>query len=241
MVLIKYWGFSASQPCRTVLYVLRSLGIEYEHHEIRPRLDTRAEWFMSINRFSGAPAIEYNGTKMIESVAISRFLCSKYDQEYMLFPKDEVARQKVDALLDINACYLRPVFMNSYWDLKLSQICFNAPERDEEFTSTTFDSIKINLGHLDQIVKSNKKNHSLENCTSLSGSNKTLADVQIYNEVYNVAYQLEINLKEDFPYLQEWYDSFQNDQLMKELDQEMIISFDNIIKMYKEILDKQES
>lgn len=123
MSSLKYWGVNSSQPCRTILYVLRTLKLDYEHNEVRPRVDTRAEWFKrDINRYGKIPVIEHNGVKMFESSAISRYLLTLYDTNNILYPKDLIQRQKVDSMLDINATMYRPVFMSAYWELKLNQI-----------------------------------------------------------------------------------------------------------------------
>ena len=168
---------------------------------------------------------------MIESASIARYLLLKYDKSYSLYPKDLLSRQKIDAMLDINATVYRPVFMNSYWDMKLSQICFGIPEASPKLISKFNYKINENLKDINSIL-------SLD--TFLAGDKKSIADIQVYNEVINVAYHLELDLKK-YSNVNKWVNTMQEDRILTDLDEEMKQSFRDIIQMYKEALLKEKN
>eukprot|EP00345_Euplotes_harpa_P007460 CAMPEP_0168331550 /NCGR_PEP_ID=MMETSP0213-20121227/8400_1 /TAXON_ID=151035 /ORGANISM="Euplotes harpa, Strain FSP1.4" /LENGTH=195 /DNA_ID=CAMNT_0008335347 /DNA_START=21 /DNA_END=605 /DNA_ORIENTATION=+ len=193
---MKYWGMYASQPCRTVVYIFRRLAIPYEHNEVRPRFDTRSvEFKRTVNRWGKTPVIEHHGVKMVESAAISRYLLALFDDKAEIMPRDDLlARQRVDAMLDVNGNTYRPVFMPSYWEVKLSPICFGVPVPSQERVDKIMSDVHFNLKDINEV-------------TSLSpfvaGEKFSIADVQIYNEVFNVATHFEIDLSE-YVHLKTW-------------------------------------
>ena len=211
---VKYFGLYASQPCRTVLYTLRRLGIEYQHNEIRPRFDTRADWFKKgYNRYGYAPVLEYEGVKMIESASISRFLWAKYDSEELIMPrKDLIRRQKVDSILDVNLYRYRPVLMQSYWDIILSPIWFGSKKPSDEQCAQTMKRVHNNFKDINTLSPDTEY---------LTGDNMTLADLQVYNEVKNWTHHFELDL-EEYPWIKKWWDRMHSDALIAELDDKMI-------------------
>ena len=196
--MIKYWGFYASQPCRTIIYVFRKLNIEYEHNEIRPRLDTRSEEYKkNVNKYGKCPVIEHDGVKMIESNAIAKYLWELYDTEEVLLPKtDYKMRQKIDALLDIHGHTLKPLFASTYFELRISQEVFGAKEPTEERKAEVMKSIDDAFKDIEDYASENEY---------LAGDRLTLADIQYYNNISNLITLLELKL-DDYPHLKEWYE-----------------------------------
>ena len=42
---VKYWGDPASQPCRTINYILKKCNIDHEYIRVRLYVDNRTEEF----------------------------------------------------------------------------------------------------------------------------------------------------------------------------------------------------
>ena len=133
---------------------------------------------------------------MIESNAIAKYLCEIFDDDGVLLPKSDFKmRQKIDALLDIHGHTLKPLFAASYFELKLNQDIFGGKEPTEERRMEVMKSLNDALRDIDDYASESEY---------LAGDKLTLADIQYYNNVYNLVTLLDLKLDE-FEHLNTWY------------------------------------
>lgn len=86
-----------SQPCRAVLLFLKCTGIPYVEKPVALRNgeQTSVE-FTKLNPMQKVPVIVDNGFVLTESVAILKYLATKYDVPQFWYPPDLHQRAKVD-------------------------------------------------------------------------------------------------------------------------------------------------
>mmetsp|Transcript_6013 Transcript_6013/g.5180 ORF Transcript_6013/g.5180 Transcript_6013/m.5180 type:complete len:88 (-) Transcript_6013:21-284(-) len=83
-------------------------------------------------------------------------------------------------------------------------------------------------------------NYRIKKQGFLTGDEKTIADIHIYNEVINVAYHLGLDLQK-YPNLYQWYTTMGDDEILQNLNKEMEQSFKDIIDMYVKVLEKSKN
>lgn len=150
---------------------------------------------------------------MTESAAIWKYLLDTYDTSCLLYPKELDKRQKVDKMMLTNATVYRPAFKESYFDIKdneLSPVWFGVEAPWQDFLDQ--NTLKIN-NVMEDI------NHITSNTEYIAGDFKSIADIHVYNEVFNVAYHLDLNLSK-YPSLSTWYSKFNSDEIMQQLNKE---------------------
>ena len=124
-------------------------------------------------------------------------------------------RQKIDALLDIHGHTLKPLFAASYFELKLNQDIFGGKEPTEERRMEVMKSLNDALRDIDDYASESEY---------LAGDRLTLADIQYYNNVYNLVTLLDLKLDE-FEHLNTWYQKMSLDPILEDLNKLMIESF----------------
>ncbi|HEX7115651.1 MAG TPA: glutathione S-transferase family protein [Steroidobacter sp.] len=84
--MLKVYGTPVSRTSRT-LWLCRELGLDYEHVPVH-YVDggTQAPEFLAINPFGKIPAIDDDGFKLSESMAINLYLAKKHGSDLM--PRD---------------------------------------------------------------------------------------------------------------------------------------------------------
>lgn len=85
MNALTIYGVAQSRAFRT-LWMAKELGLEYKHEPVPPRGgETRTPGFLAINPNGHVPAIDDDGVKLCESMAINLYLARKHDKG--LWPK----------------------------------------------------------------------------------------------------------------------------------------------------------
>jgi len=89
-----------SQPCRALVIFLKANNIPYEECPVALRKgEHMTDEFAKINPFKRVPAIDHDGFKLAETMAIMRYLCTQFPVADHWFPKDPRHRAKVDEYL----------------------------------------------------------------------------------------------------------------------------------------------
>ncbi|XP_038668345.1 glutathione S-transferase theta-2 [Scyliorhinus canicula] len=86
-----------SQPSRAVLIFLRRTGIPHVEKPVALRKgEQKSPEFTKLNPMQKVPVIEDNGFVLTESVAILKYLATKYNVPQYWYPEDTMQRAKVD-------------------------------------------------------------------------------------------------------------------------------------------------
>ncbi|NP_001165927.1 glutathione S-transferase T3 isoform X1 [Nasonia vitripennis] len=89
-----------SQPARALYIFLKSCDIPFESNVINlAKREHLQPGYEKINPLRKIPALEHNGFKLTESVAILRYLCREFKVDDHWYPKDSRAQARVDEYL----------------------------------------------------------------------------------------------------------------------------------------------
>lgn len=100
MAGLKVYFDLMSQPSRAVVLFLKANKLQFTPKPIALRKGEHLkEDFGAINPFRLVPAIDDNGFKLTESVAILRYLADKYQVSDHWYPKDLQKRARVDTYM----------------------------------------------------------------------------------------------------------------------------------------------
>ena len=210
---LKYWGDPVSQPSRTVEFVLRKLGLDYENNFIELFKATRTEEFKrDVNPRGLVPVLEHDGHKMFESATICRYLLDTFEGDEHLLPrKDLKARSDVDALLDWNGSTVRPNFTGPLRKLVLFPLVFGDPAPTEEERKEEMQKVHSVLDELEELTGKHQ---------FLTGEHMSIADVHIFNELILCKTVIGFDL-DKYPNTQKWADRVQEDPIVQALVEEM--------------------
>ncbi|XP_076680069.1 glutathione S-transferase theta-1 isoform X2 [Andrena cerasifolii] len=90
-----------SQPSRALYIFFKVCGLPFENKLVNlGKMQHHTPEYQLINPFQKVPAIEHNGFKVIESVAILRYVCREFEVADHWYPKDSKAQVKVDEYLE---------------------------------------------------------------------------------------------------------------------------------------------
>ncbi|KAK3912178.1 Glutathione S-transferase theta-1 [Frankliniella fusca] len=105
---LKYYFDLLSQPSRALKIFLSVTKIPHESCQVALRKgEHKQEPYLSVNRFGRVPAIDDDGFKLSESVAIVRYLSNKYSVPNNWYPKDVKGQAAVDEFLEWHHLDLR--------------------------------------------------------------------------------------------------------------------------------------
>ena len=107
-----YWG-RISQPSRALKAFLVDSGIEHEDHELNMLAgEAKKPEVVAINPAGTLPFITYDGTCMVETVAIMRFLACKHPEAAgKFYSEDAMQRYQIDRWCDFYTDAFRPAFV----------------------------------------------------------------------------------------------------------------------------------
>eukprot|EP00343_Euplotes_focardii_P008022 CAMPEP_0205819592 /NCGR_PEP_ID=MMETSP0206-20130828/2035_1 /ASSEMBLY_ACC=CAM_ASM_000279 /TAXON_ID=36767 /ORGANISM="Euplotes focardii, Strain TN1" /LENGTH=222 /DNA_ID=CAMNT_0053113377 /DNA_START=22 /DNA_END=690 /DNA_ORIENTATION=- len=209
---IKYWGDAASQPCRTIEYILRKHSIEYENNLVVLFKGTRTEDYKKVNPKQFVPTVEHDGVKIFESNSQCRYLLDTFECNEDLLPRSDLkARAQVDSHLDWNGNTVRPALSGGLKVIVLKPTFFGAPQPTEEEKKEAMDGI---FAIIDEIEARTGENDFLIN------DKMSIADVQVYNEVTLANTLLQFGF-DKYPNTEKWVERMVADPIIKELDAEM--------------------
>lgn len=100
MVLEFYYDLK-SQPCRAIFLFLKGTGIQFEAHPLELfKGEQRSPEILKKNPYHKLPFIDDNGFILAESVAIMRYLATKYKTDEHWYPRTNAEQQaRVDEFL----------------------------------------------------------------------------------------------------------------------------------------------
>ena len=211
-MVLKIWSDVISGPCRTILFILKKLKLEYEIVDVQIIKDTRTEEFKKINPAQVVPVVEVDGEKLYESASIARYLLDVNEGDEALLPRsDLLARAKVDAILDWVNTTGRPQLINAAFVIKLNPT-IGKPEATEEEVKLHTANAHMTFKTIDETVK--------EKGGFLAGDHMTIADVQAYNMcgVGNGILQIDTSEYEGY---EKWFKAMGEDEVLAELDEGM--------------------
>jgi len=94
MSKLKVYGYARSRTLRT-LWMLEELGIPYDHIDVNSSVGgTRTPEFLKINPAGHIPAIDDDGFKLSESMAINLYLAKKHGKLNPATPQGEAKAQQ---------------------------------------------------------------------------------------------------------------------------------------------------
>lgn len=107
MVLKLYYDLM-SQPSRAVYLFLKAANIPFEARPVAlQKGEHLTDAFTEINPFQRVPAIDHDGFKLTESVAILRYLCAQFSHEDHWYPSNVWKRARVDEYMSWQHTTLR--------------------------------------------------------------------------------------------------------------------------------------
>jgi glutathione S-transferase len=137
-----------SQHSRRVVSLFEEAGIDYTARPVAvEKGEHRSPAYLAINPNHQVPALKVDGEILLESNAILRHLCDRHGLEAW-YPKQGMARARVDQWLDWNQCRLGPqvtqlvlnkVFLGDRGDKQ-------AVERAQEQLEDVFGVLESHLG-----------------------------------------------------------------------------------------------
>jgi glutathione S-transferase len=183
--MLHFYGSPMSSAGRS-RWMLEELGIPYEYHLTKPREDTQSPAFLAINPGGTVPAIDDDGFRLSESIAINFYLAETYKPEWM--GKD--ARERAQ------------IFQWSLWAITNLQpealsLMFAAMGGERAPSEAALEGARKRVPGLLRYLE-----QSLSGCEYLVGNRFSVADVNA-GSVVNLTYHLGA-LDAAFPNAKTW-------------------------------------
>jgi len=141
-----------SQPSRAIIIFLKSNNIPYVDCPVALRKGEHlSDEFKKINPFQKVPCIDDNGFKLTESVAILKYLATKYKVADNWYPKDLQKQAKVDEYMNWQHFNLR-TFGSMYFRTKL----LTKPVNEQALEKWQI-GLEASLDYLEQVYLSKSK------------------------------------------------------------------------------------
>ena len=205
---ITFYSDPASQPCRSVEYILKKLGIVYKFQLTEVIKDTRTEAFKKINPNQKVPVLDHNGYKIQESTSIARYLCDTFDGGDALYPTGNLKdKARVDMWLDWYNTTARPSFVDPVRFIILYPKFFGKPVPSDERKKELMDELYKAVQALEDQLKANKW---------LAGKKVSIADHFNYTELITSKMFLQLDLKK-YTKVTAWMEALEKDPIHKEL------------------------
>ncbi|KAL6260195.1 hypothetical protein P5V15_007730 [Pogonomyrmex californicus] len=98
---LKLYFDMMSQPSRALYIFFKTCNISFEKKIVNlGKLEHHTPEFEKINPFKKVPAIDHDGFKLIESIAIMRYVSREFNVDDHWYPSDSKARAKVDEFIE---------------------------------------------------------------------------------------------------------------------------------------------
>ncbi|CAI2381133.1 unnamed protein product [Moneuplotes crassus] len=197
--MLKLYLNYISQPSKAVAVLCKMGGIQVE--EIKVVLKNhqhRKSDFMKVNPLGTVPILIDGDDKIVESNAILKYLCRKYDLSKDLYPRgDPLSLAKVDATLDLNSHTVRPTIM-PYVQQSVFRIVLGMGPCEEKRMKFITKGAHSTLKRLDWIL-------SEPEIPFFTLNTKTIADLQIFEELHFMHELSDIKMHQ-YKHLGAWYD-----------------------------------
>ena len=208
-----YWD-PISQGSRAVKYTLQALKLKVNYVRKSIIKDTRTEEFKKeINPLGTVPVIEHDGVFIQESASIIKYLCNAFKSKNSLYPrKDLKARAKVDMWFDWCGNTGRPAFTPAFFEIVVVPTMLGGDPPTDEKKKELMDKYYETMEYLDSQLKSSKY---------LTGSTQTIADVQVFNEVFESKTILKLDLSK-YSNVTKWLKRIEKDKKLTNLNEELM-------------------
>lgn len=161
-----------SQHCRRVVSLLEEEGIPYTKRPVAIEVgEHMSPAYLAVNPNHQLPALKVDGEILLESNAMLRFICDKHGLDKW-YPKDTLARARVDQWLDWNQCRLSPPLVQ----LVMNKV-FLGDKGDPKLVEQASERLADIFGVLE--------NH-LNGRTFVAGDRPTIADLSIASNVFQL-------------------------------------------------------
>ncbi|KAF2355505.1 Glutathione S-transferase N-terminal [Trinorchestia longiramus] len=226
--MLKYYYDLMSQPCRALYIFLNKTKIPYEKCLVDVAKGAhKTDEYLDIHPFSKVPAINDSGFKLIESVAIFRYLCHKYPEHVAdnWYPQDLERQALVDQYLEWQHNNTRFFGSLYFWQQWLIPKMTGNPPKPERVA-------RYQAGL--ETVLEQFENFWLKDSEFVAGPEISFADVLAVCELYQPA-MAGYNVFTGNPRLAEWHERVKL-QLNPEFDEanfvvNKIIAQQNIAKL----------
>jgi len=163
-----------SQHARRVVSLLEEAGIPYTPHPIAvEKGEHLSPAYLAINPNHQLPAMKVDGEIVLESNTILRMLCDRHGLEAW-YPKDPLARARVDQWLDWNQCRLaEPV----------TQLVINKVFMGDKGDQQAIAGAQKKLGEVFGVLESHLQGRSF-----VAANHPTIADLSIASNVFQLGF-----------------------------------------------------
>ncbi|XP_050582722.1 glutathione S-transferase 1-like isoform X3 [Bombus affinis] len=182
-----------SPHCRTVLMVIKELGLNVTFREINlAKKEHLSGEFLKMNPLHTIPVMEERGYVLIDSHAISCYIIDDLsDYDYSLYPKDLQVRALVNQYLMIEAATLFPLVKHTIVPIMLGQ--------KSSISKEMLDGCKEAYSYLDKLLEGKKW---------LVGKSYTLADISCVTVASSISVLLDVD---QYPNVKAWIKSCEDE------------------------------
>lgn len=165
MAAVEIYQMPESPPCQTVALVTSLLDVPLKLHKVSLfHGEHLSEEYTKLNPAHKVPFLVDGDLKLGESRAIISYLVNKYGKDSPLYPRDPVARARVDELLFFDASGLYPALSQLYRPLLMEGKPLDPLKLEE--VHKTYQLVEDRL-----IANGDKK--------FLTGDNLTIGDISL--------------------------------------------------------------
>ncbi|XP_046390954.1 glutathione S-transferase theta-1-like [Ischnura elegans] len=170
MSKLKVYYDLISQPARAVLALLKVNGIPYEGIQIQLRKGEHlSEDYVKLNPFHRIPMIIDDGFKLMESVAILRYLCATRNLDDYWYPKDPKLQARVDEYLEWQHIDIRSNTMGYLMNKFMLPAATGVPP-DEQLVNRLESNLEQGFDNIENLWLQNGKKY-------LTGEKMSIADL----------------------------------------------------------------
>lgn len=163
-----------SQHSRRVVSLLEEAGIEYEAKPVAvEKGEHMSPAYLAINPNHQVPALRVDGEILLESNAILRFLCDQHGLDAW-YPKEAMARARVDQWLDWNQCRLAD---------QVTQLVINKVILGDKGDKQAVARAEQKLPEVFAVLESH-----LEGRSFVAADHPTIADLSIASNVFQLGF-----------------------------------------------------
>jgi glutathione S-transferase len=163
-----------SQHSRRVVSLLEEANIAYTPRPVAvEKGEHMSPAFLAINPNHQVPALKVDGEVLLESNAILRFLCDRHGLEAW-YPKDTMARARVDQWLDWNQCRLGPA---------VTQLVLNKVFLGENGDKHAIAQAEQKLPEVFGVLE-----HQLEGRNFVASAGPSIADLSIASSIFQLGF-----------------------------------------------------
>ena len=209
---MKVWTSPGSPPCKTIHYILKKFGIEYEQG-MKGMFDTKTpEYKKNVNSKGQIPVAEIEGGyKLTQSRAIIAYLLSVHDKDNTLLPRDDTVHMaKVDELFDIHSTWVYTKCQPALNEIMIGPSMMGADPPTEERKKELMSELHGVLQILEDTFGDGQY---------FTGDTLTIADIHMYNLLLGYVLWLGVDLSA-YDKLNTWYKTVSEDPLVAECDDE---------------------